>query len=487
MPHLKFANRYWHVAGDELSCPGICSMSGRIFWTVLITTVYACSFDQLTDCGSGWILQTYLLASIALFMLSILCDALIINTSLKGTMIAAEERKDIGTYLVYKFGLTVAEIICSIFGMITLILGSILPCNEEMENSSWTKAFVAVVVASQIIDGIVMCCCCHCLQTLEKDQEELQEIHENEAVALWTSRCQSLQRFVTIMFCNLFGGSNIDEGFEQVARVLTTFFHHNGFLDVVASDVVAGFILVRVEQKYRKQQLLHTLSQQSLSLSQLQQSIPHQISPIYHQTQCESRSIEIDMGGGGSANGSATAAAMMNNHEIEHYSIEELDNWFRCFVFALSIYTHIMMLYMNPCTGWCQLTCSCCFQNPCCHYCLHKQHHNHRKTPSHKKTPYRKYSSHTDPDNQVIVEGDNTMRLHYTGMKGLMNYITNAELVYVSYKNNTIHKPYGIFLDHEKEWIVIALRGTLSLEDCVTDVVCDPVEVQCCCFDVVCV
>jgi hypothetical protein len=48
----------------------------------------------------------------------------------------------------------------------------------------------------------------------------------------------------------------------------------------------------------------------------------------------------------------------------------------------------------------------------------------------------------------------------------------------VSFKNNTRIKPYGVFLDHEKEWIVIAVRGTLSLEDCITDVVCEAVEVR---------
>jgi hypothetical protein len=37
-----------------------------------------------------------------------------------------------------------------------------------------------------------------------------------------------------------------------VAKVLTTFFHHDGFLDVVPSDVVAGIILVRLQQRRAK-------------------------------------------------------------------------------------------------------------------------------------------------------------------------------------------------------------------------------------------
>jgi hypothetical protein len=49
--------------------------------------------------------------------------------------------------------------------------------------------------------------------------------------------------------------------------VLTTFFHHDGFLDVVASDVVAGFILVRVEQRAALRKVQHTFKHKSFQLA----------------------------------------------------------------------------------------------------------------------------------------------------------------------------------------------------------------------------
>jgi sn1-specific diacylglycerol lipase len=455
MPHLKFCNRYWYVAGDELSVPALCSISIRVFWTALITTVYACSYDQLKDCNLEWILQFYLLLSISLFLLSIVCDAIIINVSLKGTITTPEERKSIGSLLLYKFGLTAAEIVCGVFGLLTLVLGSILPCNQDVENSGWTKAFVAVVVASQLADGSIVWCCFFCLQTLEKDHEELKGIEENEAVALWEARCNSLRRCVAWGFCNLFGGNNVEEGFEKVARVLTTFFHHDGFLDVVASDVVAGFILVRVEQQHRKntQQIVHTEQpfQQMSPLRQVRnnESDVLNLSDIEVQNRLKiTRNLSV---------------------ELERFSLEELDNWFRCSTFALAIYTHIMFLYMNPCSGWCRLSCRSCFHNPLCDLCLFRPR---------AKLQHKRYNKTSSFDNNVVIEGDNCCKLHYTGMKGLLDNLIDAELIHVSYKNNTIHKPFGIFLDHEKEWVVIALRGTLSLEDCVTDAYCDPVEVR---------
>jgi hypothetical protein len=50
--------------------------------------------------------------------------------------------------------------------------------------------------------------------------------------------------------------------------VLTTFFHHDGFLDlVVAPDAVAGFILVRVEQRAALRKVQHTFKHESFQVA----------------------------------------------------------------------------------------------------------------------------------------------------------------------------------------------------------------------------
>jgi sn1-specific diacylglycerol lipase len=77
-----------------------------------------------------------------------------------------------------------------------------------------------------------------------------------------------------------------------------------------------------------------------------------------------------------------------------------------------------------------------------------------------------------------VVEGDNFCGLNYTGLSIVTENLSNTELVYVSFKNDIVHKVYAVFLDHEKEQVVIAIRGTLSLEDCITDVICDPAPVS---------
>jgi hypothetical protein len=55
-----------------------------------------------------------------------------------------------------------------------------------------------------------------------------------------------------LLTCNLFGGAGVGDDLATVGRVFSNFFHHEGFLDVVPSDVMAGFLLVRFQQKITK-------------------------------------------------------------------------------------------------------------------------------------------------------------------------------------------------------------------------------------------
>ena len=47
------------------------------------------------------------------------------------------------------------------------------------------------------------------------------------------------------------------------------------------------------------------------------------------------------------------------------------------------------------------------------------------------------------------------------------------DILYVSFKNTLIHSPFLVVLDHAKRTVVYAIRGTISLDDCVKDVVAE--------------
>jgi len=305
-------------------------------------------------------------------------------------------------------------------------------------------------------------------------------------------------RSFQICSCNIFGGSNLTEGFDEVAKVLTDFFHHDGFLDVVPSDVVAGIVLVRIEQRTVRRKLSAAASQ------------PQQQSQQQHTTSGKKINFEIskgaavtsytykkerayqDVDGGGTLDALEAgdvapsrytqSTTLLNGLSGEdkglsdvpedvyrNIDLELLENISRCSVFALAIYTHLIVLYMRPCTGLCRLCCGAgansCDGGSCAGCCLPGAGH-----PRGDAGRSRGRGS--------VVEGDNFCGLNYTGLSIVTENLAQTELVYVSFKNDIVHKVYAVFLDHEKEQVVIAIRGTLSLEDCITDVICDPASVR---------
>jgi hypothetical protein len=226
MPHLRYCNRFWYIAGDELAVPALCSISARTAWTVLISIITAVTYNSLDECSRGWVLQVYLIMSIVLFFLSVIVDGLIINASLKGSIIESDKRRNIGHYLTMKFLLTVVEFVCSAFGIASIALGSASDCKADDYNYNLGRVFVAVVAFSQLVDAIVLLCCCYCFQASYKSKDDELgldhiEVRDEQSVILqWETRCQTFTRYFHFLCCNLFGGGNIEEGFDQVSFFL---------------------------------------------------------------------------------------------------------------------------------------------------------------------------------------------------------------------------------------------------------------------------
>lgn len=474
MPHLTFWNRYWRVAGDEFSIPAFCSILARLFWTLLITIVFVITFNTLTQCTAGWVFLVYLLFSILIFVASIMCDTALLLVSLKGSITETEQRSSLGFYLNLKIMLGALQLMCAIFGLISLTAHSEMPCNNSFEQSSLTRAFITVVVVSQLIDVFSMVCCCYMFSANKIDEDHHHQEPKDESWALntWENRCRRYTRQIQICSCNIFGGSNITEGFDEVAKVLTDFFHHDGFLDVVPSDVVAGIVLVRIEQRTVRRVVSHVEEQGGPASKRNFEISKSTTNPANDQVEHERitngyHDVDVESGQGAAFDRSFSGIANNQRQPNFNVDLETLECISRCSVFALAIYTHLIVVYMRPCTGICRLCCgasanSCdggAGKSPCCTCCLTSGDEGRTRGPG------------------TVVEGDNFCGLNYTGLSIITDNLKNTELVYVSFKNDIMHKVYAVFLDHEKEQVVIAIRGTLSLEDCITDVICEPAPV----------
>lgn len=248
-----------------------------------------------------------------------------------------------------------------------------------------------------------------------------------------------------------------------MADVITPLFHHEGFLDVVPSDVVAGIILVRLEQR---------------------NLTPHAVSPHPHRSSLfrassSSRSLEstsdieagIDEGGDASEEVNSTGSlahritasftdprinfeynrlsSYKRKHLVSHLPLspsrdadfELLSDIAYYAKYALAIYSHLFYIYMKPYTGPCKLCYySVTSQSGCC---------------GHSAIDFK-------------APGDNFCNMNQVALLRFTRKL-KAKCIYATFVNSPTAKPYAVFADKAKNTVVIAIRGTMSLEDCVTN------------------
>jgi len=68
----------------------------------------------------------------------------------------------------------------------------------------------------------------------------------------------------------------------------------------------------------------------------------------------------------------------------------------------------------------------------------------------------------------VNVNNDNCCFCNLAALK-LTTNVKDVDLLYASFENNVFQTPFFIALDHGERFIVVAIRGTMSLRDAITD------------------
>lgn len=112
----------------------------------------------------------------------------------------------------------------------------------------------------------------------------------------------------------------------------------------------------------------------------------------------------------------------------------ELEKAAHCMQFAAAAYGWPLYVYSNPLTGACKLSGDCC-QSRAAEY--------------------------------EIVGGDN-LGCHFSSIL-LSTGLQYRDFIYVSFHNQIYEIPFFVALDHKREVVLVAVRGTLSLRDVLTD------------------
>ena len=334
-----------------------------------------------------------------------------------------------------------------------------IPCSSEFYSKA-DVLLLSVVVISQLGDVLGLLCCCyifsHKRTSIVDNDPQYKEF--DESLEVWKSRCNYLCKGAQYCTCNLFGGGNITEDLETVARVLTMFFHHEGFLDVVPSDVVAGIVLVRLQQRALKKSYSSSFNTGSQASSG--SDLGSRRNPLASRSISMTPSISGELADEENLLSSSPRSGVSGSEREDPSLIRELRNTLSSDVdivenfshyapYFLAVYTTYLLMYMKPCTGCCLMGYECIATSEgCCCSCLGQK--------------------------EFTVEGDNCCSTHHAAMMAVVRK-NQAHLIYTSLENRSF-PPFAIFCDVSKLSVVISVRGTMSLEDCVRDIDIQPVE-----------
>ncbi|NWR63457.1 DGLB lipase, partial [Bucorvus abyssinicus] len=116
----------------------------------------------------------------------------------------------------------------------------------------------------------------------------------------------------------------------------------------------------------------------------------------------------------------------------------ELENAAHYMLFAAAAYGWPYYIYTNPFTALCKLSGDCCGNRP------------------------------TDSD----ITGSDRHNFHFGSILKITG-LQYRDFIHISFHNKIYEIPFFVALDHKKEAIVVAVRGTLSFEDILTDLSAD--------------
>lgn len=186
-------------------------------------------------------------------------EILLIRQSFKGSIVDNNART---MYITELLGIRVYLLICQvvfiILGIICIIESFKYELYSEVSGYHYLFLLTTLALFYHMIDicGLINF---YLVFSFPLTSLTSNHVDRNQSVELWKVRCSKTCNLLKIITCNIFGGNNINEDLEAVAHVLTDLFHHDGLLDVVFTDIVAGIILVKLQQeKYFNNSLMQS-------------------------------------------------------------------------------------------------------------------------------------------------------------------------------------------------------------------------------------
>ncbi|KAK2167571.1 hypothetical protein LSH36_26g07138 [Paralvinella palmiformis] len=210
MPALKVFRRRWYLGSDDLVYSSLLELTIRILWLVALMAVYFIQLDQNT-CSDGYKIKLFYVGTMIFLAIYTAINVAIATTSAHGSIMDVHPRRHVVTLLYIKFAVFIPEVVWAILAT-WWIFNLAVDCGPVT---------ILLAKAAVITEWIIIVC-------------------------LLTS----VYLICRFMCCCLHHDENRADAFEEVATLLTLFFHGR---DLVLTDILAGVILLSAKQRYDRQ------------------------------------------------------------------------------------------------------------------------------------------------------------------------------------------------------------------------------------------
>eukprot|EP00752_Nemacystus_decipiens_P012915 g11430.t1 len=265
MPGLVFRRRRLLLGGDELMLPYATSACGRMVWVLFLAVGLALAAHLLLAgyCHDvGYFVFAYEAVSVVVGGLSFVVECHIAKASTVGTIIDPGPRNALlAKHLSRKAALGAAQLVLGLCGTVLLFYVPIAVACAESSSIAFVTTGLVLTTISQFLDGGGMYCCFLAFTTAdsiwihdEDDEEAVFAPRQGllaEMEKQYEAFCRTAVKWAACCSCafNVFGGGEQEADFAHVSRVFGRMLSARRYVDVVATDVAAGLILLRHVQK----------------------------------------------------------------------------------------------------------------------------------------------------------------------------------------------------------------------------------------------
>ncbi|KAL8597649.1 hypothetical protein ACOMHN_031584 [Nucella lapillus] len=424
MPGIYLLRRHWAIASDDFVFPSAAELCLRVAWLITIAVLFGIHHGSF-GCPNGHLLRNYYIGAIVILSIGIIHTAITMGISMRGTIRDDHPRRHIKVFLYLKAAILLPEAAWVIVATYWAF-GYSYTCDWSVYWAVRGAVICAWIVGFWIFVGILLVF--DPLGSAEhrvnmgdvmskRGNEYRLDSSKSNNIRVWETRCRCL------CCCIAFSQEN-DQAFSDVSKLVADYFKD---IDLVPSDVAAGLMLVEEQQKGIEGDLSAIVID----------SVPSsQSGPATLAAAVISDARNTAEGSSAIMTGEHTPKAWMTIPMMEHYM-----------KFALGSYGWPFYMYSNFFTGLCRLCASC----RCC-ACVREE---------------------------TQVHSDNVCECHTAAIRQLTK-IQDQDLIHVSFHNKYREVPFYVAVDRRFNNVVVSIRGTLSLQDALTDMsargVCLPID-----------